>query len=116
MPVTPDVSGKPVAFVSRPLAGVPSAGVTSVGEVARTTFPVPVEATNDNVHGEVIPVFGRKPVAGSAGSTIIKGVVMAAGASNPTPVAVCAVPADASQKPPMPEPTPLVKPPGVLDR
>ena len=32
----------PVQFVSTPEAGVPKAGVTSVGEVANTTAPVPV--------------------------------------------------------------------------
>jgi hypothetical protein len=31
-----------VAFVKTPDAGVPSAGVTSVGELERTTLPVPV--------------------------------------------------------------------------
>lgn len=35
----------PVRFVITPEAGVPSAGVTSVGEVAKTTLPLPVEAT-----------------------------------------------------------------------
>jgi hypothetical protein len=47
VPVTPVVSGKPVAFVSTPEAGVPSAGVVkvgelSVGEVANTIPPEPV--------------------------------------------------------------------------
>jgi len=36
-------SGNPVRFVATPEAGVPSAGVTSVGEVAKTFEPVPVE-------------------------------------------------------------------------
>jgi hypothetical protein len=44
VPVTPVVSGKPVALVNVPLVGVPSIGVTSVGLVARTTEPVPVSA------------------------------------------------------------------------
>mgnify|MGYP003704582195 CR=1 FL=1 len=43
-PLTPLEIGNPVQFVSVPLAGVPSAGVTNVGEVARTTDPVPVTA------------------------------------------------------------------------
>jgi hypothetical protein len=43
VPVTPVVSGKPVAFVSVPLVGVPKTGVTSVGEVERTTDPDPVD-------------------------------------------------------------------------
>lgn len=38
VPVTPVVSGSPVAFVSVAEDGVPSAGVTSVGEVENTKF------------------------------------------------------------------------------
>ena len=44
VPVTPVVRGNPVAFVSVPLDGVPRAGVTSVGLVARTKAPDPVGA------------------------------------------------------------------------
>jgi hypothetical protein len=44
-PLTPVEIGKPVAFVKVPEEGVPSAGVTSVGEVARTLLPVPVLVT-----------------------------------------------------------------------
>ena len=36
--------GKPVQFVSVPLDGVPSAGVTNVGDVANTNAPVPVSS------------------------------------------------------------------------
>ena len=35
LPVTPVVNGSPVAFVRTAADGVPSAGVVSVGEVAR---------------------------------------------------------------------------------
>ena len=42
VPVTPLLSGRPVAFVSTADDGVPNAGVTSVGEVARTGAPDPV--------------------------------------------------------------------------
>ena len=42
VPVTPDESGRPVQFVSVPLVGVPSSGVVSVGDVARTGAPDPV--------------------------------------------------------------------------
>jgi hypothetical protein len=42
VPVIPVDKGRPVAFVRTPDAGVPNAGVTSVGLVARTTEPVPV--------------------------------------------------------------------------
>lgn len=41
-PDTPELIGNPVAFVSVPLAGVPRAGVTSVGDVASTALPDPV--------------------------------------------------------------------------
>jgi hypothetical protein len=42
IPDTPVVKGKPVALVNTPDAGVPSAGVIKVGEVFKTTEPVPV--------------------------------------------------------------------------
>ena len=42
VPVTPVVNGNPVAFVSVKADGVPRFGVVSVGEVERTTLPVPV--------------------------------------------------------------------------
>ena len=41
-PLMPDATGNPVALVSVADAGVPRAGVTSVGEVDRTVLPVPV--------------------------------------------------------------------------
>jgi hypothetical protein len=41
-PVTPVVNGRPVALVKVRDEGVPSAGVTRVGEVANTTLPEPV--------------------------------------------------------------------------
>ena len=43
VPVTPVVSGKPVAFVSVAADGVPRFGVVNTGDVARaTTAPLPV--------------------------------------------------------------------------
>lgn len=42
VPVTPNVKLTFVQFDRLPLVGVPNAGVTSVGEVERTTDPVPV--------------------------------------------------------------------------
>jgi hypothetical protein len=42
VPVTPVVSGRPVALVNTAADGVPRAGVVSVGLDARTTAPVPV--------------------------------------------------------------------------
>lgn len=48
VPVTPVVKGKPVTLVIIPEAGVPSAGVTRVGDVLNTRFvevvPVAPEA------------------------------------------------------------------------
>lgn len=43
VPVTPVVSGSPVRLVATPDDGVPKTGVTSVGDVERTTLPVPVD-------------------------------------------------------------------------
>ena len=42
VPVTPVAKGKPVAFVNVTDVGVPKTGVTNVGLVDSTTFPVPV--------------------------------------------------------------------------
>jgi len=44
VPVTPVDNGKPVKLVATPLEGVPRAGVTNVGEVAKTKDPVPVSS------------------------------------------------------------------------
>jgi hypothetical protein len=43
-PDTPVLIGKPVQFVSVPLVGVPSNGVTRVGDVANTSAPDPVSS------------------------------------------------------------------------
>jgi hypothetical protein len=43
-PVTPVVSGKPVALVSTPALGVPILGVVNTGLVAKTACPVPVSS------------------------------------------------------------------------
>jgi hypothetical protein len=43
-PDTPVEMGRPVALVRVPLEGVPRAGVTRVGEVAKTREPVPVSS------------------------------------------------------------------------
>src|SRR3990167_3578574 len=64
VPVTPVVSGSPVAFVSTHDDGVPRAGVTSVGEVANTNAPLPVSseicpATPDDT---VVPVNAEVPL------------------------------------------------------
>lgn len=58
----PPATGKPVQFVSVPDAGVPRVGVTSVGDVARTTLPLPVTATPcitvADVHSPIWPLVG----------------------------------------------------------
>jgi hypothetical protein len=58
VPVTPEVSGKPVQLVSVPDDGVPKAGVTKTGEVESTLLPLPVELVTP------VPPFatGRVPV------------------------------------------------------
>ena len=48
-PVPPPATGRPVAFVRTRAEGVPRAGVTRVGEVARTTSPVPVHVKREEV-------------------------------------------------------------------
>ena len=58
VPVTPEVSTSPVQFVKTPEVGVPSNGVTSVGDVESTTAIVPVDVVTP------VPPFatGRVPV------------------------------------------------------
>ena len=63
----------PVMFVPTNADGVPSAGVTSVGEVERTTSPVPVHVKRDEVANAVTfavaPVlFPRTVFAATCGS------------------------------------------------
>ena len=59
VPVTPVVKGRPVAFVNVALEGVPSAGVTRVGELANTKAPLPVSS-------EITPANSLDVVAASA--------------------------------------------------
>ena len=66
VPVLP-VIVRPLMLVA---VAAPRTGVTKVGEVARTTLPVPVEATKLIVLGSEVPVFKRNPVAGAAGSVM----------------------------------------------
>ena len=53
-PVTPVVSGRPVALVKTPEAGVPKAGVTRVGEVAKTKAPLPVSVETEVIRLEEV--------------------------------------------------------------
>lgn len=58
----------PVQFVSTPDVGVPSSGVTSVGDVASTTDPVPVVATAVSaVAPELTPTI-FKPLPAKSGN------------------------------------------------
>lgn len=43
-PVTPVANGRPVALVKTAALGVPRAGVTNVGEIAKTRLPLPVSS------------------------------------------------------------------------
>jgi hypothetical protein len=72
-PETPVLIGNPVQLVRVPLVGVPSTGVTRVGEVERTLFPEPVLVVTpvpplatakvpDRVTTPVVAVLGVKPV------------------------------------------------------
>ena len=68
IPVTPVVSGKPVAFVNVPDVGVPKIGVTNVGLVDRTFAPEPVLVVTPvpplaTGSVPVTPVVSGKPVA-----------------------------------------------------
>jgi hypothetical protein len=49
VPVTPVESGSPVPFVSVIADGVPRFGVVNVGDVSRTTEPVPLQVKSDEV-------------------------------------------------------------------
>jgi hypothetical protein len=55
-PVTAVARGRPVAFVRTNAEGVPSAGVTSVGEVASTALPVPVHVSATICPLPLVPV------------------------------------------------------------
>ena len=59
VPVRPVEIGRPVAFVSVSAVGVPSAGVTSVGDVARTMLPEPVVVLPSAV---TVPLVGNVSV------------------------------------------------------
>ena len=68
LPVTAVVRGSPVALVSTSAEGVPSAGVTSVGEVDSTLLPEPVEVVTpvpplSTGSVPVTPVLSGSPVA-----------------------------------------------------
>ena len=59
VPVRPVEIGRPVAFVSVTDDGVPSAGLTSVGDVARTMLPEPVVVLPSAV---TVPLVGNVSV------------------------------------------------------
>ena len=69
-PETPVEIGRPVAFVNVAEAGVPSAGVTSVGEFDNTTFPVPVAVVTP------VPPFAtaKVPATVTAPEVAVEGV------------------------------------------
>lgn len=59
-------AGIPVQFERLPLAGVPRAGVTSVGDVALTSPPVPVEVAPPRVSTIAATVVSSKTVRAAA--------------------------------------------------
>ena len=75
VPVTPVVKGRPVTLVITPEAGVPSAGVTSVGLVLSTLFPEPVLVVTP------VPPFATANVP----ATVTAPVVAVAGVSPVVP-------------------------------
>ena len=68
LPVTPVLSGRPVALVSTIALGVPRAGVTSVGDVARTIAPVPVGVVAQSSASVPLVVTGEPETLRSAGA------------------------------------------------
>jgi hypothetical protein len=62
-PEIPLATGRPVQFVRVPLAGVPRAGVISVGELAKTSAPDPVSS-------EMTPANSADVVAAKADSLL----------------------------------------------
>jgi hypothetical protein len=93
MPVTPVVSGRPVALVSVTDVGVPNNGVISVGLVDKTTAPVPVEVVTPvppfatfSVPAKVIApevaVEGVKPVVPA--ENVVTGATVAEDANSVT--------------------------------
>ena len=93
-PLIPVLTGRPVQFVRVPLVGVPSRGVTNVGEVAKTSAPEPVSSVTaaakfalDGVARNVATPVPR-PVTPLEMETVM---VMLAEPSNETPFMVRAV-------------------------
>ena len=64
LPVTPVVSGRPVALVRTPLAGVPSAGVVSVGLVSVRPATVAAVAPSATLVDPIVTVLLVSPALG----------------------------------------------------
>ena len=82
VPVVPATIGKPVALVSVAADGVPMLGVVSVGDVASTTAPLPVE-----VVAPVPPL-----VTGSVPLTCVVRPILPHTGATPTPPEIRALP------------------------
>jgi len=63
----------PVTLVITPLAGVPRAGVTSVGEVALTSPPVPVDVAPQRVSTIAPTVVSSRTVLAAAVIVAVSG-------------------------------------------
>ena len=90
VPVVPVDSGSPVQFVSVPLVGVPSNGVTSVGDVARTGAPEPVAVVHTGKADAPPPT--KIPVVAPAASVCCIPVAVVPAAISPYAVVLVARP------------------------
>jgi hypothetical protein len=93
VPVTPVDKGKPVAFVSVALVGVPKIGVTNVGLVDNTVLPEPVEVVT--------------PVPPLATANVPANVIVPALVTGPPLVVSPVVPPDTATLVTEPEPGPV---------
>jgi hypothetical protein len=116
VPVTPVVKGKPVALVKVADAGVPSVGVTKVGEVANTKAPVPVSSdtavaklADDGVPRKVATPVPNDvmPVPPFATASVPAKVIVPDDVTGPPEVVKPVVPPDTSTLVTVPEPAPL---------
>jgi len=72
-PETPVEIGRPVALVKVAAEGVPRLGVVNVGEVALTTFPVPVADENERLPAPSVPktALADPSASGSVNVTLL---------------------------------------------
>jgi hypothetical protein len=112
-PVTPVVRGSPVRLVATPEAGVPRAGVTSVGLVASTKLPLPVvlPVASEGVTALLVtpcvaPAKCATPAAGDVEKTALAFVRLVASLQDPDPLSVRTCPLEPAGTQPDPPPPP----------